>query len=1050
METGYYARSSSIWIVAALLLIIPSFPFSMSNGSVDDFDTRATVTWQKERVDELLTYTYFDMVRGSDGTIHAVSLVENRTGSYYDHYDIVYGIRESGRWSFEILGKNLYRLERCRIGLDRDGDVHIFYYDKENQDLKHMWRPPRGWMTENVFQDVFIDRRINFAFAPNGDIHVVFRGESSKEGVHWSVKTTTWTDILIYQYGYDPDVEVDDGGNVHLVYVRWNLLGRKGVRYGYSEGTGTTYSTIEPLANNETKDVYKWYEPDLVIDHEGDPNVLVRGMNDSDADFSKLTMVSFKDGNWSRNNISGWDMFLWKPSLFNMADGTWKVFCVNTTNWEYAYTRSYTFIGGEWTREMVAPYMMVDWEVDMDTDGNFHILQSEKEPFYRLMTFIIIGEPTVPGPPSDLSYVHQDGGADIFWEEAVNDGGSSILEYNIYREEGTGSRILVGSAPRSELLMFSDSGLEGGQTYTYYIRTVTTLGESINSPPLVVNAIRHPDPPVNVRLETQRNGINISWDPPEFDGGSSITNYRILWWYDDDTIIRTYDKPASTTYDNNYAKAGEYVNIAVRAENLVGWSENSTIERILVGIPPNPPILEISTGIGHVNILLRKTSGNGLEVISHMLHKINGSVENITEIDFQGGSTWRMNDTDIQLGVNYTYFATATNMIGESEPSEIFHVLSIDTPSPPQDFEAMPGDGEVVLSWEPPDHIGGAEIIEYVLVRNPDSALPVVFSIDPDRTEFIDDSVKNGERYTYLMRARNAAGNSTCATTSEMIPAGVPGIPGTLTAEPGSEEIVLRWGVPSYTGDVPLTGFKLYRVVDYDQTELMVNDYVTQYRDRRIKNGSTYEYYVVCYNHLFSSQNSNRVYVEVPPLPSVDDDDEIIIDDDDDVGERTSSYLTVILIVLFGLIAFIIVLIFVPIILFLLLIKKAKGKRRDESNESVDPDSIEMEPVVYAQVRQPKPVPPPQQAPPKVEVVQVSELPEFPRPPPPPTPTGPPDQWGSDAENFLPPAPHVPVMDLQEHNDEGPEGTVEPASCDGSLPDEIEEPGLCDMSCRDV
>ena len=68
------------------------------------------------------------------------------------------------------------------------------------------------------------------------------------------------------------------------------------------------------------------------------------------------------------------------------------------------------------------------------------------------------------------------------------------------------------------------------------------------------------------------------------------------------------------------------------------------------------------------------------------------------------------NDNALEYETSYVYWVTATNLMGESEPSSDVEVLTDSEPfdaTPPRNLEATAGDEEIQLAWDPPSSGGG-------------------------------------------------------------------------------------------------------------------------------------------------------------------------------------------------------------------------------------------------------------------------------------------------------------------------------------------------------
>lgn len=81
----------------------------------------------------------------------------------------------------------------------------------------------------------------------------------------------------------------------------------------------------------------------------------------------------------------------------------------------------------------------------------------------------------VPGVPTGFwATSHEEGSVTLAWSEPTDDGGSSITSYRIYRgimEDGLG---IVEDVTE---MLFTDTGLQNGQTYYYAVSALNAVGE---------------------------------------------------------------------------------------------------------------------------------------------------------------------------------------------------------------------------------------------------------------------------------------------------------------------------------------------------------------------------------------------------------------------------------------------------------------------------------------------------------------------------------------------------------------------------------------------
>lgn len=106
------------------------------------------------------------------------------------------------------------------------------------------------------------------------------------------------------------------------------------------------------------------------------------------------------------------------------------------------------------------------------------------------------------------------------------------------------------------------TGLTPGTYYDIVVSARNLIGSSLDSSKLTVLAAQIPDAPINLANDaanTNSAQIGLTWDPPTFDGGSSVLDYSI--WSDDAT---------GTTFTEHS------VGITSTSATITGLSQGST------------------------------------------------------------------------------------------------------------------------------------------------------------------------------------------------------------------------------------------------------------------------------------------------------------------------------------------------------------------------------------------------------------------------------------------------------------------------------------------
>src|SRR5439155_21896885 len=126
-------------------------------------------------------------------------------------------------------------------------------------------------------------------------------------------------------------------------------------------------------------------------------------------------------------------------------------------------------------------------------------------------------------------------------------------------------------------------------------------------------------------------------------------------------------------------------------------------------------------------------------------------------------------------------------------------------PSAPRNLQAVPGDGQVTLTWQPPSDDGGSPILLYTIYRGTISGEESFLITVPVVTTYTDATVTNGVTYYYQVSATNAIGEGPWSSEVSATPAPPPGAPQGLKATPGAATVALTWSPPRPNGGSPTT-----------------------------------------------------------------------------------------------------------------------------------------------------------------------------------------------------------------------------------------------------
>ncbi len=478
-----------------------------------------------------------------------------------------------------------------------------------------------------------------------------------------------------------------------------------------------------------------------------------------------------------------------------------------------------------------------------------------------------------PDAPCGFLASGGDSHVNLTWQAPIEDGGSPVTGYNIYRagEGGVPERILSDHSG----LSYMDETAENGITYDYRLSAVNLLGESNMTAPLTVTPMRAPDPVTDISIRNGSGFVELSWELPLDDGGSPLTEIVILRGGDPASLEEiAWIDPVLTSYNDTDVINGDTYHYRIFLENIKGSSTGSQIlSGLPMGVPTAPLDLVASTFDGFVLLSWDEpASVKGSPLIGYRVFC--GPTEG-SEVLLNGTIETEFNHSDAENGVEHHYFVVAVNGVGASPPSGRVMVTPLGVPSSPRDILAIQVDGEVYITWNGPEDDGGSPISSFRIFRSVNGGeFELMVSVPADlELEYTDAGVSDPNTYGYRIHAVNSVGQSHNFVETSILVRGVPGAPVNLSAVSGDGYVLLTWEGPDYDGLSPITSFAIWREDDAAPFSIAeVGPGMLEYNDTTAFNGETYQYFVLAWNEIGESGRSEKVQgmpmkVIVPPSP---------------------------------------------------------------------------------------------------------------------------------------------------------------------------------------
>ncbi|KAL0977975.1 hypothetical protein UPYG_G00164200 [Umbra pygmaea] len=332
---------------------------------------------------------------------------------------------------------------------------------------------------------------------------------------------------------------------------------------------------------------------------------------------------------------------------------------------------------------------------------------------------------TVPAAPTDVEITNITSETmTICWKRPETDGGSSISGYLIEKREKSEMRwVRVNRKPVYDLRVKATNLCEGCE-YEYRVYAENAAGLSLPSVPCKLTKAEDPQffpfPPAKPKvIDSTKTSVTLSWNKPLFDGGATVTGYRVEYktTEDDDWTVAVYNIEHTEFIIVGLKPDKKYV-FVVKSINKIGVSEPSpTSDPQVAEDKVEEPEFDISNDM-RKTILVKDGSSFTLTV------PFKGKpTPNVTwdkeDVDLRVRSTIHSTDTFTSLTVGEAtrddsgkYTVTLHNVAGKV--SFTLNVRVLDSPGPPCRVAVKEvTKSSATVTWDTPENEGGAAVTNY-------------------------------------------------------------------------------------------------------------------------------------------------------------------------------------------------------------------------------------------------------------------------------------------------------------------------------------------------
>jgi hypothetical protein len=325
--------------------------------------------------------------------------------------------------------------------------------------------------------------------------------------------------------------------------------------------------------------------------------------------------------------------------------------------------------------------------------------------------------------------------------------------------------------------------------------------------------------------------------------------------------LNAYDEQTSFSFSISNLQDDSSYDIRVRCGTNGDYIQTNETTEVIPTTIPQPPTNVVAThGNQKATISFTSPVDNGGRVI------LSYTVYSLPESTPTTSTSSPIEVDNLENGQEYTFIVVATNVNGDSDPSDTSDPCTPSTvPNPPTNLVASIGNHQCTTTFDAPLDDGGATIDSYTVYSSPGN-----FHATGTSSPITVTGLTNGTSYVFHILATNLNGNSELSDASNSsIPSTVPNAPTSIVATKGNAQASIAFtlvvgsgnnggaSVTSYTATSSPGGF----FTTGSSSPLIVTG---------LTNGTSYTFQVIATNisgNSVNSLSSNAIVPSTIPNP---------------------------------------------------------------------------------------------------------------------------------------------------------------------------------------
>jgi len=400
----------------------------------------------------------------------------------------------------------------------------------------------------------------------------------------------------------------------------------------------------------------------------------------------------------------------------------------------------------------------------------------------------------------------------LTWTAPTNTGYTALTGYKVYF--GTVSpNTQFGVTLSASTLTVNVTSLTPGTLYYFAVKAVNIAGDSVLSNVLSATPYGVPDAPTLTTAVAGSSLVTLTWTAPTNTGYTALTGYKV-YYGTTSTPGTLFSTVSGTTLSVAVTSLtpGTLYYFGIKAVNPAG---DSVLSNVLSATPcttPNAPTLTTAVaGSSLVTLTWTAPTNTGYTALTGYKVYFGTTSTPGTLFSTVSGTTLSVAVTSLTPGTLYYFAVKAVNIAGDSVLSNVLSATSYTVPGAPTLSSATAGINSAVLIWTAPTISGGSPITGYKVYFGTVSPTTQFGDTLPVTTLTVNvTNLGAGIQYHFAVTAVNAAGDSILSNERTATPYGVPNAPTLTTALAGSSLVNLTWAAPTFDGNSPITGYKVY------------------------------------------------------------------------------------------------------------------------------------------------------------------------------------------------------------------------------------------------